>query len=130
VPTDFSATAELALARAMMVAAPGASVQLLHCWDVPVLFPHGELSVAALSDELRDETRYDVLERGTQLTERYRNADVDLTFTEMQSRPAHGIHERLDEGRHDLVVIGGSGHGRLHRWLLGSVAESTVRHAP
>lgn len=130
VPVDFSEGSRTAVARAVGLASRGGSVQLMHCWEIPILFPHGELTVAALSDELRKETREEVLARGRDLVARYRRADVDVTFTELHGRPAKCIQDQLQEGDYDLVVIGSSGHGRLHRWLLGSVAENTVRHAP
>lgn len=40
------------------------------------------------------------------------------------------IVERAREWRADLVVVGSHGHTGLKHWLLGSVAERVVRHAP
>jgi nucleotide-binding universal stress UspA family protein len=41
----------------------------------------------------------------------------------------HHILECCKELEIDLVVIGSHGHGALARWVLGSVAESTLHHA-
>ena len=42
----------------------------------------------------------------------------------------HGIQRKLDDSDFDLVAMGSHGRKGLRRWLLGSVAEGTVRHAP
>jgi nucleotide-binding universal stress UspA family protein len=38
--------------------------------------------------------------------------------------------EEAKEWHSDLIMMGSHGHSRLHRLLLGSVAEYVVRHAP
>jgi nucleotide-binding universal stress UspA family protein len=40
------------------------------------------------------------------------------------------IVESAKEWHADLVVLGSHNHGGIHRFLLGSVAESVARHAP
>jgi hypothetical protein len=42
----------------------------------------------------------------------------------------HFILRRLDQESYDLVVMGNRGRRGLTRFLLGSVAETVVRHAP
>ena len=39
------------------------------------------------------------------------------------------ITETAERGGYDLIVVGSHGHRGFRRLLLGSVAESTVRHA-
>ena len=45
--------------------------------------------------------------------------------------PAHpvAITETAERGGYDLIVVGAHGNRGFRRLLLGSVAESTVRHA-
>lgn len=46
------------------------------------------------------------------------------------SDPRHGIIDCASEWKADLIVMGSHGRRGLDRLLLGSVAESVVRHAP
>ena len=129
VPIDFSEHSRLAVHRALELAHEGAHIALLHAWELPLLFPHGELGVAALSDELRDDTRIEIQRRGDEWVERYRRPNLELTFVETLGRPSRVIHDRLEKGDYDVLVMGASGHGRVHHWLLGSIAEDALRHS-
>ena len=44
--------------------------------------------------------------------------------------PRDAIVNQAREWKADLIVLGSHGRTGLKRWLLGSVAESVVRHAP
>lgn len=44
--------------------------------------------------------------------------------------PRSGIVDEAKEWRADLIVVGSHGHTGITRWLLGSVAQSVVSHAP
>ena len=46
----------------------------------------------------------------------------------LTGRPATAIHEVLDEGEFDLVIMGSRGRAGLKRVLLGSVSYSVVHH--
>jgi nucleotide-binding universal stress UspA family protein len=48
----------------------------------------------------------------------------------IQGPPASVITHAAETGGHDLIAIGTHGHRGFRRLLLGSVAESTIRHAP
>jgi nucleotide-binding universal stress UspA family protein len=48
----------------------------------------------------------------------------------VQGPPASVITHAAERGGHDLIAIGTHGHRGFRRLLLGSVAESTIRHAP
>lgn len=130
VPTDFSAHSEEALEVALVLAANGATVDLLHCWEVPALLlghvtPSAEeKAIAPVFRSLEESARA----RGRELCERHRREGVTLEFSTAEVSPSRGIRERA--GAYDLVVMGSHGRRGARRFLLGSVAEVTVRHAP
>jgi nucleotide-binding universal stress UspA family protein len=55
--------------------------------------------------------------------------DVSVTSMVVPGHPAKVILERLREGRHDLLVMGTRGHGRVGSALLGSVSQAVLRTA-
>jgi nucleotide-binding universal stress UspA family protein len=55
--------------------------------------------------------------------------DVNLSFEFREGSPADVILKFIEEKNIDLVVMGTSGKKGLNRFLLGSVAENTVRLA-
>ena len=55
--------------------------------------------------------------------------DVSVTSVVMAGAPAQVILERLREGRHDLLVMGTRGLGRVGSALLGSVAQQVLHQA-
>jgi nucleotide-binding universal stress UspA family protein len=54
----------------------------------------------------------------------------DASVSTPDADPRHAIVEAARQWPADLVVLGSHGRRGLDRWLLGSVAESVVRHAP
>ena len=48
----------------------------------------------------------------------------------VQGPPAQVITEAAERAGHDLIAVGAHGHRGVRRLLLGSVAESTIRHSP
>lgn len=44
--------------------------------------------------------------------------------------PARAICDYAENHGVDLIVLGSHGRGGMERWLIGSVAERVVRHAP
>ena len=64
-------------------------------------------------------------EVGTAVAEH--GAPVRVTRTVVEGHP---VHELLDASRQArLLVVGGSGHGRLHRTALGSISAECARRA-
>jgi len=55
--------------------------------------------------------------------------DVSVTSMVVPGQPAKVILERLREGRHDLLVMGTRGHGRVGSALLGSVSQAVLHEA-
>jgi nucleotide-binding universal stress UspA family protein len=55
--------------------------------------------------------------------------DISVQSIVISGHPAHVILERLREGRHDLLVMGTRGLGRVGGALLGSVSQTVLHDA-
>ena len=56
--------------------------------------------------------------------------DISVTSIVVAGHPAPVILGRLREGRHDLLVMGTRGLGRVGSALLGSVSQTVLHAAP
>jgi nucleotide-binding universal stress UspA family protein len=131
VPTDFSATADEALACARTIAGLfGASLHLLHAFEDPVTstaFAWEAYGIVPLP--VRDEWLREAAQR---LDERLPSDQKTLfngTTAIVSGRPATVIVEYAATLGADLIVIGTHGRGGVEHALLGSVAERVVRTA-
>ncbi len=131
VPIDFSASSEGAIEAAFQLAWPDAAIDLLHCWSLPPTADAYQLpssvrdaAVGPLVTSIEQEAR----DRGARVLEKYRARWPSLSFDVVNGSPAHCIVERA--AGYDLIVTGSHGRRGVRRFLLGSVAEVTVRHAP
>jgi nucleotide-binding universal stress UspA family protein len=127
VPTDFSPTADQALDLAVALAADGGEVVLFHGWQLPgAHYLPGRTSDAVLEPVRR------AIEDGARAKAdaaiAARAGRVTFRFEVAEGSAARGIEERA--AGYDLVVMGSHGRRGVRRWLLGSLAESTVRSAP
>jgi nucleotide-binding universal stress UspA family protein len=129
VATDFSPAATRALARAANVLDPGAPIEVVHAWQLPA----GSWGATLLGQArfpwstVRDAVLASAKTQADKLTAEHGHAlHVEL----VQGPPAAVITETAERGGHDLIVVGAHGNRGFRRLLLGSVAESTVRHAP
>lgn len=127
VPTDFSPSAERALAVAR-TQFPGAQLKLLHVVDgralaVPDLTTGGVAPVLPPADIQREITLADEgrLERETEQGE---------THEMLRGDPVRGILQIAREWNADLIVMGTHGRHGLAHFFLGSLAEQIVRDAP
>jgi nucleotide-binding universal stress UspA family protein len=70
-------------------------------------------------------------EAGVRMTKQVAELPDDLSVTSVVSAgpPAQVILERLREGRHDLLVMGTRGLGRVGSALLGSVSQDVLHEA-
>ncbi|ACY12968.1 universal stress protein [Haliangium ochraceum] len=125
---DFSSTAQEALRYAVALAAPGAVVDLLHCWRLPLAsvpyFPAGDVG-ASIEGPLRTYTE----ELGQKLASEHSTPTCAVNYHSVEAAPTQGISEWLEARPYDLTVVGSHGNRGMRRFLLGSVAEATVRHA-
>ena len=110
---------------------PGTTVRVLSAVE-PVVPPASEVWYdAGGSLEL---TRQELTKQADQLTagvaERLRAAGLTAGTAVRDGDPRSVILDEAQEWGADLIVVGSHGYTGLKRWLLGSVAQSVVGHAP
>jgi nucleotide-binding universal stress UspA family protein len=129
-PVDFSAGSQHAMQVAVRLAGEmDAELVLVHAWYVPAsVFPSEEPLMPQLVQTVSDEAARgldDAVREATALGARR------VTWKLLHGVPWRGIVDALDDDpAFDLVVIGTHGRTGVSRFLLGSVAEKVVRHAP
>ena len=133
IATDFSAHADIALSRAVALAArDGATLTILHVGTsaasvtaIPDVESAAALELAAVAADMARETDDQLAERAT----RARVLGVEANLLVRQGHPDDVIVQTADELGADLLVIGTHGRTGITRFLLGSVAEHIVRRA-
>ena len=129
VATDFSPSAERALAGAIALAAPRATIDLVHYLDAgPML--GGNFGASQVLSLARERMMEFARMGADDLLARKHAANLTLRFRVSTERPVPGIVHALELEHCDLVVLGSHGRRGIRRFLLGSVAENVVRHAP
>ncbi|MEZ4401859.1 MAG: universal stress protein [Kofleriaceae bacterium] len=131
VGTDFSDAAAHALALAVAVAAPGATIEVVHALQVG-RWPEAVATPVRLVDDhpIRVELAAALEARGAALLAPYQGRDVTLSFRVGFDEPHVAVRAAALAAEADLVAVGGVGHRGLRRWLLGSVAEDILADAP
>lgn len=121
--SDYSEAADGAVASAIAMAAPGGEVRLVHAWSAPYL----EYDLTGrMIEALRQAEEQIAGEQLRRMRSWPRPADVDLTLDVTYGVPFVVLDGYVDA---DLIVVGTHGRRGVRRFLIGSVAESTVRHA-
>jgi len=129
VATDFSAGAERALDTALALAAPAkGEVHVVHALEIPL--PMFEPYAVALPPELIGSARKTAQEKLAAAGERVHARGLTGTTYLGEAPASLCVTERAQAIGADLVVIGTHGHTGLKRFLLGSVAERTVKESP
>jgi nucleotide-binding universal stress UspA family protein len=129
VPTDFSASADraLAFARELALAAGPAHLILVHAYFVPV-------EMEALAVQLHEPILEQISERASADLERLlvelQDAGLSAEFYVGRGSPERVIREIAAEKGASLIVMGTHGRTGLRHVVLGSVAERVVRTAP
>jgi nucleotide-binding universal stress UspA family protein len=129
--TDFSDAAERGLDLAIELAAPGASIDLVHFWEMPALSRvHATEEVDKTLSEIRTNLEDAGRARGERALAGRDPKGTTLRYQLREGDTREGLIDLARASSADLIVTGGHGRRGLRRFLLGSVAESTVRHAP
>ena len=129
VATDFSDTASAAFDYAVELAKQlGAKVTAVHAYELPVYgFPNGALVASVEMTTRIMSAAQEALESACKARA---NRGVEITPLVRQGVTWEEVHRVAEEMDADLIVIGTHGRKGLSRALLGSVAESVVRHSP
>ncbi len=123
-PTDFSSASDAALPHATALARQnGARLLIVHVEEPPLAYGGGELyyglpepdsaRIAAMLEKVRPE-----------------DASVPFTHRLAMGDPAAEICRIAAEEKAAMIVLGTHGRTGMFRLLMGSVAESILRHAP
>jgi nucleotide-binding universal stress UspA family protein len=132
VATDFSPAADRALRNAAALTVPNAPIEVIHAWQLPA----GSWGATLLGSArfpwstVRDAVLAGAKSQADKLQAGYAALGHPLHVELVQGPPASVITHAAERGGHDLIAIGTHGHRGFRRLLLGSVAESTIRHAP
>lgn len=132
VATDFAPAAARALADALRLAAPDADIHVVNAWQYPV----GSWGLSALGDRtgamnaLRGALTSAAAEQGAKLEATQAAAGRPVSFRLVHGSAADVVTEAAASEGFDLVAVGTHGHRGLRRLVLGSVAETIIRHAP
>lgn len=131
VAIDFSESSQLALEHAREIAASmGAELDLLHVWNVPVFLAPDAMIGSSTAQPL---ARHIAQQAKDLMADCVRNAKeqgaaIHETFV-VEGNIAHTICDKAVSGGYDLLVLGTQGRTGLTHLLLGSVAETVVRHS-
>jgi nucleotide-binding universal stress UspA family protein len=120
VAVDLEGGDEDLVEAALALAAPTASVELLHVYTPPLTDLRGDAD--AIPDEIEA--------RGQELVRSIveQRPGIQARFSVVRDMAGHGIMQRLEQGC-DLAVVGRAHGHKLRHFLLGSVAERVARHA-
>lgn len=129
-PVDFSPGSQRAMRIAVRLAkSSGAELVLAHAWHLPPMSYAGELAFPPDTVQAMSEDE----ERGLEAAAHEATAlgAPRVTSRFLTGVPWDQIVEVLrGDPELELVVMGTHGRSGLSRFLLGSVAEKVVRHAP
>ncbi len=129
VPTDFSESAEAAVAYAVDLAEKvGAKVCILHVYELP-LVQYPDVSAGFSAELVNDLERWSQEGVG-ELVAKYQGRGVELTTRVTCGDAREHVLEVARVEQADLVCMGTHGRRGVSRWLIGSVAESVVRTSP
>ncbi|HEY5948728.1 MAG TPA: universal stress protein [Kofleriaceae bacterium] len=132
VATDFSASSSRALRNAAALTAHDAPIEVVHAWQLPA----GSWGATLLGQArfpwstVRDAVLASAQTQADKMVARFPELANRLHVQLVQGPAQSVITNTAESGAHDLIAIGTHGHRGFRRLLLGSVAESVIRHAP
>ena len=110
---------------------PDTEIKVLHVVERPSLLLGREMTdhdpeFEAVWKALREEAKALV----TKVTEGLRRSGLNATTALSEGDPKSQIIDVANDWHADLIVLGSHGRKGLNRFLMGSVSEAVVRHAP
>jgi nucleotide-binding universal stress UspA family protein len=132
VAVDFSPTSLKGLVHGVELAMPGAPIEVVHAWQLPA----GSWGATLLGqarfpwNTVRDAVLSGVQAQAAKFEADAKAAGHAIKVDLVQGQPTTVVTQTAERDGHDLIVVGAHGHRGVRRLLLGSVAESTIRHAP
>ena len=132
VAIDGSKFSEAAIQAVIEQARPkDTEIQVLHVVEPPSLLVAREMGGydRALDVVWEAETKQ-AEALVTKVADELRSKGLRVTTTVEQGDPQSKIIEAASKWRADLIVVGSHGRKGLEHFLLGSVSEAVVRHAP
>jgi nucleotide-binding universal stress UspA family protein len=133
VATDFSKASERAVAAAAVLARQNeAKCTLVHVFDPEAFAPRaGAYQLHSESMTVEPEVEQAIHEELRRVAEeRLKDAPTVKTALVLARNAANGIVDYAKKEDADLIVIATHGRSGLSHFLIGSVAEKVVRHAP
>ncbi|MCM8530055.1 MAG: universal stress protein [Lentisphaeraceae bacterium] len=134
---DFSDNAERALINAMNMAENHkAHLDILHVVQehfyfnpiAPVIDPNSALYLDH-KEEMKN-AKNNVSSKLDEAIKKHHIEGVEYKIHISQGDPVREIFKQIDSLDSDLLVLGGSGHNALVRFVLGSTSEKIIRKAP
>ena len=128
VPTDFSESANAALAYAKLLAEKfGARLYVLHVLQSPFTYLQG-LEMSPQMALLREDISRDAGSRLERLLTPQEKKRFNARIRTEWGIPDLEIVDYSVKNEIDLLVMGSHGHGPIRRMFLGSVADKVIRH--
>lgn len=129
VPVDFSDVTDKVLQEARALARQfGAKTWLVHVAAPEPDFIGYEVGPAYIRDSLARDLR-DQHQRLQAYQDTFTSEGLDATSMLVPGIPVRKIVAEVERLAPDLIIVGSHGHGALYNLLMGSVAESIVKHA-
>ncbi len=133
-PTDGSEYAEMAAEHAFLLGSrSGAEIIVLNVVEAPRFTGIRSADKDELISRFKEEGQNSFNRIKDMLMKRKSEGkcekEVNLNFEYKEGSPADIILKVIEEENIDLVIMGTSGKRGLNRFLLGSVAENTMRSA-
>jgi nucleotide-binding universal stress UspA family protein len=132
VAVDFTPQSVKTITAAAALCVAKAPIEVLHAWQLPT----GSWGATLLGQArfpwstVRDAVLAGAKTQADKLVAQLTNLGNPVIVQLEQGPPAQVITEAAEKHGHDLIVVGAHGHRGVRRLLLGSVAESTIRHSP
>ncbi len=132
VPVDGSELAEQALEPALaLLANAGGQIFLLRVPILPTTLTavHAEFGAAIPIEASLKEVRDDAQTYLDELAKRYQRPHIELTTLVIEGDVAGTIVDTAVAHNVDLILMSTHGYSGVTRWLMGSIAEKTLRSA-